>query len=129
MELDSDLSHCQNAARITQRAFPKLPRDEITRDFRESFPVSHMSLISTKYISLHRTSDVLILMITVAEVFSADPYRYLLSCGMIVFPDLVCLEMQRLSQLLGLDIPRCLLSLDRNKFIALDGLPELCIDR
>jgi hypothetical protein len=73
-----------------------LQHDEITAEFRESFAVSHVPLISTTAISLHRMGDFLTLIITVAEMFSADPSHYLLAYGVVVFPDLICLEVQKL---------------------------------
>jgi hypothetical protein len=130
MELAPELGPLQNAARVRRKAHRKLSPDSITSELREYFAVKHATTMATpRRFSSHRIGDVITLTLTLAEIFSDDPNRWLLDHGIVIFPELVCLAIQKFSEFISMDAPACLLSLEKNRFSILDELPHACVGR
>jgi hypothetical protein len=127
MELNGDWAPLQNSAALRRKCHARLPHERITAELRAYFSVRHAG-IARPLIPLapHRIGDALALAVTAAEVFSADPGRWLLERGVVVFPDLLCLELRRVSEWIALSVAACHRLLEGNHFAALDAVPDDC---
>jgi hypothetical protein len=127
MDLNASWTPLQNSAELRRKCHPRLSHDCIADELRAYFSARHADIARpTVHFASHKIGDVLTLTVTAAEVFAADPNRWLLDHGIVVFPDLVCLELPKLSDLVALSPSNCEKLLEGNQFTVLDDFPDPC---
>jgi hypothetical protein len=130
MDLRPEFSHLQNSARLRRRSHSKSDHSFLRDPLKEYFVSAHAPIAMTiEWISVLRMGDVLTLILTVAELFSVDSNRFLLECGIVVFPEFVCLAIEKLSDLISVEAHMCFASLTQNGFAILDEVPEVFMGR
>jgi hypothetical protein len=128
MELDPAIPPLESSARIRRKATQKLPDEQTSTELHDYFAVVHSGFsCRVGRPPCYKIGDAFTLLVNAAEVFSNDPVRLLLSFGMVVFPESVCVDIARLSAILVVEPDWLSRALLRDEFRVLDQVPESCI--
>lgn len=123
MDLDSKLAPLQNLARLRLRAPKKLDDQAIEAGLSEYFSEWWARLPEKR-----RIGEFLTLVVSTVEVFSHDPVNLLLRFGIVIFPDLLCLDVSSLAHTCGVCLRNLILMLQRANYLFMDKIPEYCIN-
>lgn len=109
---------------LHQKAYPKHPTEVIDESIIEYFNFLH-SQKKKKLFSI-TIGDKFSLLASFAEIFAMDPISLLLKWGLVIFDDCICLNLERICQIMHLSRHRLTESLKKAQYFELISLPPDC---
>lgn len=71
--------------------------------------------------------DLLTFLIGAVEVLSREPVNFMLEHGVVVFPDVLCLHVQKLSEFVRVSVHDLYELLERSQYISMRRIPQNCV--
>jgi hypothetical protein len=125
IKLDLARSLLQNAAKIRQTAHTKHRNSSVRATLSALF--GRLAGLKDPFSEMrYQIGDLLSLFVTIVEVFSEDPICLLLDCGLVIFPDSVCVNLEILSTSLERSNSELVKLFQESDYVQIGQFPEYC---